>query len=84
MLNLLQKYKNVAYKVTPIGLLFPASIKNDTTHIFITANNISRVKKSILNYKIYNILADIDLNKINNWSEIKGQSIWKNVNFKDK
>ena len=69
---------------TPIGLLFPASIKNDTTHIFITANNISGVKKSILTYKIYNILADIDLNKINNWSEIKGQSIWKNVNFKDK
>ena len=25
----------------------------------------------------------IDLNKINNWSDIKGQSIWTNVAFKD-
>ena len=44
VLNLLQKYKNVAYKGTPLGLLFPASITNDTT-----ANKISGVKKSILN-----------------------------------
>ena len=83
VLNLLQKYKNVAYKITLIGLLFPASVINDTNYIFITANNISGVKKSILNYKIYNILAKIDKNKINNWNEIKGQSIWTNVHFKD-
>ena len=83
MLNLLQKYKNFAYKVTPLGLLFPASITNDTTHIFITANNISGVKKGILNYKIYNILADIHLNKISKWDEIKAKSIWTNVQFKD-
>ena len=72
MLNLLQKYKNVVYNITLIGLLFPASVINDTNFMFITANNISRVKKSILNYKIYNILAEIDINKINNWNEIKG------------
>ena len=45
VLNLLQKYKNFAYKITPLGLLFPASITNDTNHIFISANNISGVKK---------------------------------------
>ena len=78
-----QKYKNVAYKVTLLGLLFPASITNNTTHIFITANNISGVKKGILNYKNYNILANTDLNKITTWDEIKGQSIWTNVQFKD-
>ena len=83
VLNLLQKYKNFAYKVTPLGLLFPASITNNTTHIFITANNISGVKKGILYYKIYNILADIDLNKISKWDEIKAKSIWTNVQFKD-
>ena len=83
VLNLLQKYKNVAYKITPLGLLFPASIKNDTDHIFITVNNISGVKKGILNYKIFNILAHIDLNKIDNWEELKGQSVWTNVHFKD-
>ena len=43
----------------------------------------SGVKKGIINYKIYNILAAIDLHKINNWVEIKGQSIWTNVQFKD-
>ena len=75
VLNSLKKYKNVAYKVTPLGLLFPASIKNDTNHIFITTNNISGVKKSILNYKIYNIFADIDLNKIDKWEDIKSQSV---------
>ena len=79
----IQKYKNVAYKVTLLGLLFPASITNNTTHIFITANNISGVKKGILNYKNYNILANTDLNKITTWDEIKGQSIWTNVQFKD-
>ena len=84
VLNLLQKYKNVAYKITPLSLLFPASIKNDTNHIFITVNNISGVKKGILNYEIYNILADIDLNKIDKWKEIKGQSMWTNIQFKDR
>ena len=82
-LNLLKKYKNVAYKVTTLGLLFPASIKNITDQIFITVNNLSGVKKGIINYTIYNILATIDLHKINNWVEIKGQSIWTNVQFKD-
>ena len=50
-LNLLKKYKNVAYKVTPLGLLFPASINNNTDQIFITVNNLSGVKKGIINYK---------------------------------
>ena len=41
------------------------------------------VKKSILNQKIFDILAVIDLNKINNWNDIKEQSIWTNTAFKD-
>ena len=48
-----------------------------------TANNISGVKKGILNCKIYNILAEINTSKINNWNETKGQLIWVNVQFKD-
>ena len=40
-------------------------------------------KKSILNANIYDLVAIIDLHKINNWNEIKDQSIWKNVSFKD-
>ena len=29
ILNILKKYKNVRHRLTPLGLLFPASIKND-------------------------------------------------------
>ena len=30
VINFLKKYKNVVYKIIPLGLLFPATIKNDT------------------------------------------------------
>ena len=45
VLNLLKIYKNVAYKITPIGILFPETVTNNTNFIFVTANNLSRVKK---------------------------------------
>ena len=83
IINLLKKYKNVIYKITRIELLFPASLTNDTTQVFVLEKNLSGLKKSLLNEKIFDILAVIDLNKINNWSDIKGQSIWTNVAFKD-
>ena len=83
VLNLLKNYKNVAYKITPVGISFPATVTNNTNFIFVTDNNLSRVKKGILNYKTYNILAEIDTSKTKNWKEIKGQSIWVNVQFKD-
>ena len=83
VLNLFRKYKNFACKITPIEILFPTTVTNNTNFIFVTANNLSGVKKGILNYKTYNILAEIDTSKINNWEKIKGQSIWVNVHFKD-
>ena len=55
--NILKKYKNVVYKITPLGILFPASVKNDTTQIFILGKNLSEIKESILNQKIFDILA---------------------------
>ena len=83
VVNILRKYKNVAYKITPLGLLFPASITNDTSHIFATTTKISGAKKAILIYKIYDVLADIDTEKINKWKDIKGESICVNVQYKD-
>ena len=83
IINTLTKYKNPAYKITPLGLLFPASISNDTNRIIITSKKISGVKKAILNYKLFDLLAEIDLDKIANWKDIKGNSIWVNVQFKD-
>ena len=75
ILNILKKYKNVLYRVTPLGLLFPATITNDTRQVFITGKELNAVKKSILNQKIYDLIAIIDLDKIPNWTEIKVQSI---------
>ena len=64
-------------------MLFPASRQNNTNLIFITSNNLSGVKKPILNYKTNDIMAEIDVSKIKNWEKIKGKSIWVNTQFKD-
>ena len=32
ILNTLKKYKNAIYRITPLGLLFPASVKNDLVY----------------------------------------------------
>ena len=78
IINILRIYKNLINKVTPLGLLFPASPK------MIQNKYLSPGKKSILNAKNYDLVAIIDLHKINNRKEIKGPSIWINVSFKDK
>ena len=36
----------MTHKLTPLGILFPASIRNDTEQIFITCGEINDVKKS--------------------------------------
>ena len=45
IINILTKYKNVAYKITPLGLLFPASVTNDTGRVQITGTKINGAKK---------------------------------------
>ena len=49
VINILKKYKNVAYKIIPLGLLFPASIKNDTQQVFVLAKKLNGVKKMHFN-----------------------------------
>ena len=68
-------------KLTPIGILFPKSIQNDTRQAFITCRELNDVKKSLINGKIYGLLGIIDLKKINNWEKIKGESIWINADL---
>ena len=53
VLNTLKKYKNVRYRLTPLGILFPASVKNDTEQIFIIFRELNDVKKYLINGKIY-------------------------------
>ena len=64
VLNILKKHKNAAHRLTPLGMLFPASIKNDTEQIFITCRELNDVKKSLINGKIYGLLGIIDLQKL--------------------
>ena len=47
IINILKKYKNVVYKIIPLRLLFPATIRNDTEEIFVLARNLNGVKKCI-------------------------------------
>ena len=71
------------YRLTPLGLLFPASIKNDTEKIFITSRELNDFKKSLINSKIYGLLGIIELKKINIWEEIKRQSLWINATLEE-
>ena len=68
VLNMLKKHENVIFKLTPIDILFPASIQNDARQKFITCRELNDVKKS--KTKI-----------INDWEEIKDQSIWINADL---
>ena len=45
ILNMLKRHKNVLYRLTPLGLLFPASVKNDTAQIFITCRELDNIKR---------------------------------------
>ena len=41
------------------------------------------LKKALINSKIYNLIGIIDLKIINNWKEMKGQSIWINATLEE-
>ena len=84
ILNILKKYKNVRYRLTLLGLLFPASTKSDIEQIFVASRELNDVKKSLINNKIYGLLGIINLKNINNWEVIKGQSLWINKRMKNK
>ena len=45
IINTLKKYKNIVYKIMPLGLLFPATVTNNTNQIFITSKEFNGVKK---------------------------------------
>ena len=45
ILNILKRYKNAVYRLTPFGLLFPASLKNNTEQIFVTWRKLGNIKK---------------------------------------
>ena len=76
-------YKDFVYEAMLKDILFSSSIKNDMQNIFITCQNLSSAKKALINGKIYYLLDIINLQEINNWNAIKGQSIYVNSKFDD-
>ena len=46
ILHMLKRYKKAVYRLTPFGLLFPASLKNNTEQIFVTWRKLGNIKKT--------------------------------------
>ena len=81
VLNILKMHKNVYYELTSLCILFPSSVTNNTKQIFVTCRELNEAKKSLMNGKIYSLVAIIDLQKINSQEYIKEKSLWVNATF---
>ena len=47
IINTLKKYKYIVYKITPLGMLFPATVTNNTNQIFMTSKELNGAKKNL-------------------------------------
>ena len=56
ILNILKKHKNIYYILTPLDILFPSSVTNDTKQIFVTCRELNNAITALINSKIYDIL----------------------------
>ena len=83
ILNILKKHKNAQYKLTPICILFPSSVTNDTKQIFVTCRELNNRKVLLINGKIYSILCIINLDKASKWEYIKRKSLWVREQIND-
>ena len=61
VVNMLKNHINIMYKLTPLGILFLPSIKNNTKQVFIACRELNDVKKALINSKIYGLLEIFDL-----------------------
>ena len=48
----------------------------DTNVIFLICNGLNDARDSLINRKLYKSLGVININKIRNWTKIKGESKW--------
>ena len=74
---------NRILKLTPIAILYPSLVKNDTKQVFVTCRELSNAKVALINGKIYSLLGIINLDKISNWEYIMGKSLWVNISFNE-
>ena len=51
-INMVKKYKRTMYKFTPVGLLSPATIQNDTNQVFVMCRELNKAKAALINGNI--------------------------------
>ena len=67
----MNEYKGYIYEVMLKNVLFSAAIKNDTQNIFVICQNLNCAKKALINGKIYDLLAIINLSEIKIGNQLK-------------
>ena len=63
--------------------MFASTVKINTGKVFLQTAGLSGAKYALINDKCKQIIGVINLNGIQNWSEIKKTSRWGNVTFQE-
>ena len=53
----------------------------DTNLIFLICNGLNNARDSLINGKLYKSIGIININKIKDWTKLKGESKWVNIIF---
>ena len=81
------KYKGNYQDMVPndinISLLISSSVVQDTNVIFLIFNGLNDSRDSLINRELYKSLGVININKIRDWTKIKGESKRINIIFND-
>ena len=75
IINFLKKHKKATFRFIPVDLLFSRGVKTNTEQIFIISSKLNDVKIYLINRKIWNNLALINLQQVKNSKIYKVQKI---------
>ena len=62
------------------SLLISSSVVQDTNMIFLICNGLNNARDSLINGKLYKSIGVISINEIKDWTKLKGESKWININ----
>ena len=75
-----QRYK---YRFIVDSLLICSSVVQDKNVFFLICNGLNDARDSLIDGKLYKSISVININKIKDWSKLKGESKWINIIFSD-
>ena len=77
----LSRYGNQCYIYRSIvnSLLISSWIVQESNVIFLVSNGLHSARASLINGKIYKSVCVINVNKITNWTQLKGKSKWVTI-----